>query len=50
MSKIIIITVEQLKKILQQPDMEAHYPITINLKRVSKIQLEELVELLKKKG
>ncbi|MEZ0007934.1 hypothetical protein ABH942_003320 [Flavobacterium sp. 28YEA47A] len=48
MSKIIL-TVDQLKKILERPDTEAHYPITISLKRVSKAQLEELVELLKKK-
>lgn len=46
----IILTVAQLKKVLEQPDTEAHYPITINLKKVSKAQLEELVELLKEKG
>lgn len=49
MSKIIL-SVDQLKRILERPDIEPHYPITINLKRVSKAQLEELVELLKKKG
>lgn len=49
MSKIIL-TISQLKTILERPDTETYYPITINLKRVSKSQLEELVELLKKKG
>lgn len=49
MSKIII-TFAQLKKVLELPDTEAHYPITISLNRVSKAQLEELIELIKKKG
>lgn len=49
MSKIIM-TITQLKNVLERPDTLAHYPITINLKKVSRTQLEQLVELLKKKG
>lgn len=45
----IKMTIEQLHKVLQRTDTVAKFPITADLSKVSKAQLEELVELIKKK-
>lgn len=43
------LTVAQFKRILERPDTEAKYPITIDLKKVPKSEVKELIALLKKK-
>ena len=42
-------TLTQFKRILELPDTVAKYPITVDLSKVPKDELKELVELLKKK-
>lgn len=44
------ITVGQFKRLMAREDTKPKYPITIDMKKVSKADLKELVELLKKKG
>lgn len=44
------LTVDQFKRLLAREDTKPKYPITIDMKKVSKADLKELVELLKKKG
>lgn len=44
------LTVDQFKRLLERPDTKPKYPITIDMKNVSKAELKDLVELLKKKG
>lgn len=46
----LIITAEQMKRLLAMPEIQPHYPITVKMKNVSKADLKELVALLKKKG
>jgi ATP-dependent protease HslVU (ClpYQ) ATPase subunit len=45
----LIINVEQMKRLLAIPEIQPKYPITVKMKNVSKADLKELVELLKKK-
>jgi hypothetical protein len=46
----IILTTTQLRDILARPDIKPKYPITINMKNVSKEDFADLVRLLKKKA
>lgn len=42
-------TLAQFRRILELPDTVAKFPITVDLSKVPKEQLKELIELLKKK-
>ncbi|MFY0482443.1 hypothetical protein ACI6PS_07530 [Flavobacterium sp. PLA-1-15] len=46
----LTITTAQFKRLLSNPSIKPKYPITIDLKKVSKTDLKELVDLLKKKA
>lgn len=46
----IVITTAQLRKLLADPKIKPHYPIVINMKKVSKEDLADLAKLLKKKA
>ena len=43
----IILTLEQLKKVLASEPV--HMPVTLQLGKITKAEIEELVELLKKR-
>lgn len=46
----IILTIQQLKTVLMSPESEVKYPITIKMNNISKAEIKELTELIKKKG
>ena len=46
----LIITTDQLRRLLARDDIGPHYPILVKMKNVSKSDLADLVKLLKKKA
>lgn len=43
------LTVEQFKRLLENPNLKPKYPITIDLAKVGKKQAQEIIDILKKK-
>ncbi|RYZ81465.1 MAG: hypothetical protein EOP04_23925 [Proteobacteria bacterium] len=45
----LTLTADQFKRLLQKSDTKPKYPITLDLKKISKAEAQEIIDLLKKK-